>query len=195
MRSRALSAIQLTHIHRHTHIHTNTHTLTHTYIHTHTHTHAEGYVRSRPLSANQLVHITGVGTYQMHCLSLALDPCPLKPSRDDGMARVGTALGVSMGVGAEVMDDGGGNGGGRESTGVEGVGGRGGMCAGVVEVCGGGAILGIRNESAAHGIESQVRREKEHSCRCLCLCLCLCLCKGCGVGECKCKKVWCSIQN
>ena len=31
----------------------------------------EGYVRARPLSANQLVHITGVGTFKLACIAVA----------------------------------------------------------------------------------------------------------------------------
>ena len=35
-----------------------------------------GYVRGKPLNVNQLVHLTGIGTYQMHSIQHAKDPAP-----------------------------------------------------------------------------------------------------------------------
>ena len=38
--------------------------------------HISGYVRGKPLNVNQLVHLTGVGTYRMHSIKYAEDPAP-----------------------------------------------------------------------------------------------------------------------
>jgi hypothetical protein len=60
-----------------------------------------GYVRSRPLSANQLAHITGVGSFKIASISLAQDPCPLKPSRRPPAAK--DAEGAGAGEAADWM--------------------------------------------------------------------------------------------
>lgn len=38
-----------------------------------------GYIRGKPLSVNQLVHLTGIGTFQMATITKGLgEPCPFK---------------------------------------------------------------------------------------------------------------------
>jgi hypothetical protein len=39
-----------------------------------------GYVRGRALSANMLVHVTGVGSFEVARIQTARDPCPVKHS-------------------------------------------------------------------------------------------------------------------
>jgi pre-rRNA-processing protein TSR1 len=46
--------------------------------------HVTGFIRGKPLGVNQLVHITGVGTYRMESILHALDPCPARIERRGG---------------------------------------------------------------------------------------------------------------
>jgi hypothetical protein len=143
-----------------------------------------GYVRARPLSANQLVHITGIGSFKVDSILLANDPCPLKPNPRG-------ARQVAAHDGKEAVPGGGGGGGGSRSGGgvVEGtgasssagleshltkVGGEsrgGGMCngGGLVKVGYGdvgqvlkvGKVLSVRDELVAHPLDSQPDDEQE----------------------------------
>ena len=109
----------------------------------------EGYVRSRPLSANQLVHITGVGTFKLACITLAPDPCPTKTQRNSRAG--GGADAVEVATAGAMVDDEDGDGGVGE--------GGGGMMRGELmcsAACGAGVVVSVRNESVAHDIESQV---------------------------------------
>ena len=56
-----------------------------------------GYLKgSSPLSANQLIHITGVGTYQMTAIVNAEDPCPSKSMhKKSQIAAPGTPIAVA----------------------------------------------------------------------------------------------------
>lgn len=40
-----------------------------------------GYVRGVPLSADDLVHVTGVGSFEVEVVETAADPCPNSPGR------------------------------------------------------------------------------------------------------------------
>ena len=44
-----------------------------------------GYLRGKPLSPNQLVHIPGIGDYQMSLIETKVDPCPFGGSRHGEM--------------------------------------------------------------------------------------------------------------
>eukprot|EP00753_Platysulcus_tardus_P002750 PLAT11863.1.p1 GENE.PLAT11863.1~~PLAT11863.1.p1 ORF type:complete len:818 (+),score=377.35 PLAT11863.1:49-2502(+) len=45
-----------------------------------------GYLRGRFLSVHQLMHVTGLGTFQMSGLESGADPCPARPRREEGKA-------------------------------------------------------------------------------------------------------------
>ena len=131
-----------------------------------------GYVRSRLLSANQLAHITGVGTFKICCIMVAQDPCPLKTSRHWSAGREGGRAGDRMEDAGWPLS--------TEAKGVEegpglgqtyggdwgcvpvprgaavgcGVGGCGGRAEGVLSVC---------NQSLAHPLESQPDSDSESS--------------------------------
>ena len=44
-----------------------------------------GYLRGKPLSPNQLVHVPGIGEFQISLIETPSDPCPLGGSRHGGM--------------------------------------------------------------------------------------------------------------
>ena len=48
-----------------------------------------GYVRGVPLSANDLVHVTGVGSFEVEVVEMAADPCP--SGRTKGVGREGAS--------------------------------------------------------------------------------------------------------
>lgn len=44
-----------------------------------------GYLRVRNLSVNQLVHVSGAGDFQLSCIDLLKDPCPLNARKERGL--------------------------------------------------------------------------------------------------------------
>ena len=90
----------------------------------------EGYVRAQPLSANQLIHITGVGSFKMRAIHLLPDPCPIKSLRPFQIAG-------GTGNREESMED-----------------------DGDEEQCKAGpTVVSVRNESVAHVLDSDVAPE------------------------------------
>jgi len=53
-----------------------------------------GFLRGRPLNVNRLVHLPGVGTFQVEKVTSEADPFPLKPKR--GSAAAGAVQGTKF---------------------------------------------------------------------------------------------------
>lgn len=62
-----------------------------------------GYVRGRPLGADELVHVTGVGTFEVENIYQEADPCPIG-RRSESKAVVGAVLSVRNGARADKIE-------------------------------------------------------------------------------------------
>jgi len=65
----------------------------------------QGYVRGRPLSVNQLVHLPGTGTFQLKQIDGPADMCPLMGGSRGGTSRRCTSAGMSGRDDMQMMTD------------------------------------------------------------------------------------------